>query len=58
MNTIQKIQVSLGVLMILAGGVSCFLFPLAVVPLITGGVAVAGFSNTVVKAIVTTVTKP
>ena len=57
MNTKQKIQVGLGVLLVLGGAVSCFIFPPAAAPLMTGGVAVAGFSDTISKAIVNAITK-
>lgn len=54
MNLQQKLQIGLGALLVLAGGVSCFFFPPAAGALFAGGVAVAGFSNTVTKAVANT----
>ena len=58
MNLQQKIQVSLGIILVLGGIGLCFINPLVGGISINAGIAVAGFSNTVTKAVVSTISKP
>lgn len=55
MNTQQKIQVGLGALLVLGGVGLCFVNPVVGAVSINAGIAVAGFSNTVTKAVANTV---
>ena len=62
MNTLQKIQVGLGALLIVGGAAVAVVVPgagLAIAGvLIPSGIAVAGFSNTVIRAATNSTPKP